>query len=87
MPDRTQAWVLARYQSLVDGFRQRGWTDAPPLGDAGSLEAQNVLHAMWARLHGRRPLTITRGPGMQVDDAAERRKRILGPNGDPTRTG
>lgn len=69
------AWVRARYQSLADAFSQRGWADPPPLGDPESLEAENVLHAMHARLTGRPPLTVVRGPGLTLRDGDADRPR------------
>ena len=68
-------WVMERYQSLVDAFTARGGTDAPPLGDPESLEAENVLHAMVARLTGRPPLTVKRGPGLTLRDGDAHRSR------------
>lgn len=70
----TQGWVMERYQGLVDAFAARGWTDPPPLGDPGSLDAQNVLHAMLGRLTGRPPLVVRRGKGLTVVDAEERQR-------------
>lgn len=60
-----QAWLQGRYAVLAETYRARGW-EVPVLGEG--LDAQNVLHAMAARLTGRPPLVVRRGEGLVVRD-------------------